>query len=347
MTAPDVTQLRLTSSSNPGLSFRGIDETATVTDVTNPGRTPAGTIVWYVDGNLHPRQQLNGQSSETEFFGAGTYKVQAAYCPDSNALRASVGTLSQTVVDHFASATDVTVSPDPTVAGQPARFTSTVSAVPPGSGTPTGTVQFTESDGSPIGPPVVLAAGKASLLVSAPAGQYTVHANYSGESGPSGFTASSGSVGQTVNKADTATTISSDTNPVVGGDDVTFTMFVTTGPPGAVPATGPVAIIIDGQSFGPIPLFPFSPTTSAVKVTFTAPTVPQRNTIGAAYSGDANTNPSSAPTFVQTVSRRPAPVRPRRRSRRRPYRPRPRCPRPRPRPRPPPPGRRRPPRFRQ
>ena len=137
-------------------------------------------------------------------------------------------------------------------------------------------------------------------MVSAGAGSYTVRASYSGDAD---FHASSDSAGQTVKRADTTTTISSDTNPVTPGGTVTFTVTVTTIAPGDVQPTGTVAILVNGEDVsGPIPLFDEGPTAGAVAVTFNAPTTTRTDIIGAAYSGDASTNPSTSPTFAQTVA---------------------------------------------
>jgi hypothetical protein len=161
-------------------------------------------------------------------------------------------------------------------------------------------VQFVDGGGTPLGPPVTLSSGKATLVLAANAGHYTVRADYSGDAN---FSTSSTSVGHTVNRAETSTSITSDHNPAAGGDDVTFTVFVNTTPPGGLRPTGPIAILADGQDVsGPIPLFPAGPTSAGVAVTFTAPQGPRSDDIGAVYRGDANTNPSSAPTFVQTIT---------------------------------------------
>ena len=181
-----------------------------------------------------------------------------------------------------------TVVPDPTVAGQSATFAATVAVVSPGAGTPTGTVQFADDDGTPILGPVSLSGGTASLSVPAAAGSYRVHATYSGDVH---FLGNSTTVDQTVNKADTATTLTGSAAQVAPGQSVVLTAIVGVTPPGDVPTFGSLQFSANGIPVGnPLPLGG----AMGVRVTLTAPQAPGRYVIGVAYGGDDNTNPSSA-----------------------------------------------------
>src|SRR5207244_607253 len=71
----------------------------------------------------------------------GSHAITATYGGDTN-FTGSDGTTTQTVL--AGTATVVTSAPNPSVFGQPVTFTATVTAVPPGTGTPTGTVTFAE-----------------------------------------------------------------------------------------------------------------------------------------------------------------------------------------------------------
>ena len=105
----------------------------------------------------------------------------------------------------------MTITPDPTVAWQPARFRATVLDTEADGPEPEGTVQFTESDGTPIGEPVPLdATGHADFDAAAGAGTYVVKALYSGDDlhAPSQTAAS-----QHVTRQTTTTTIVSSVNP--------------------------------------------------------------------------------------------------------------------------------------
>ncbi|KOG43119.1 vegetative cell wall protein, partial [Streptomyces decoyicus] len=69
---------------------------------------------------------------------AGSHPVTATYSGDAN-FTTSTGGDTQTV-NKAATSTTLTSSPDPSTFGQPVTFTATVAAVPPGVGTPTGSV---------------------------------------------------------------------------------------------------------------------------------------------------------------------------------------------------------------
>jgi hypothetical protein len=95
--------------------------------------------------------------------------------------------------------TTVGSSLNPSVYGQSVTFTASVTAVSPGSGTPTGTVQFLV-DGSNFGAPVPLTSGLATggSLSTLTAGTHIITAAYSGDGT---FSASTGSFTQTVTPA--------------------------------------------------------------------------------------------------------------------------------------------------
>ena len=101
-------------------------------------------------------------------------------------------------------------------------FTATVSANAPGSGTPTGSVTFT--NGSTTLATVALTNGAATYSTAKLAtGQATITATYKGSGS---FTTSSASLTQTVNQDVTSATVTSSLNPSVSGQSVTFTVTV-------------------------------------------------------------------------------------------------------------------------
>ena len=81
-------------------------------------------------------------------------------------------------VDPAATSTALASSVNPSGVGQPVTFTATVTAIPPGAGTPVGNVQF--FDGAvPLGLPVALAGGQAQLTTSSlAAGPHSITAVY-------------------------------------------------------------------------------------------------------------------------------------------------------------------------
>lgn len=139
--------------------------------------------------------------------------------------------------------TTVSSSLNPSTYGDAVTFTATVTS---NEGSPTGSVQFT-IDGVSAGPARPLNEnGSATFTTSAlTAGTHTVSATYFGE----GFSSTTGELpgGQVVNRAPTATTVSSSANPSTQGEAVTFTATVssTVGIPG-----GFVQFRIDGSTAG-------------------------------------------------------------------------------------------------
>jgi hypothetical protein len=197
-----------------------------------------------------------------------------------------------------ATTTSVTSSANPSVFGQPVTFTATVSTA--GLGTPSGNVQFFDG-ANPIGAATALnASGQAQLTTSAlSVGNHTITAQYAGDV-PNGFNSSGGSLagGQTVNKANTTSGLTSNqSNPVGTNTPVTFTVTVNAVAPGAGTRTGTATFNRNG-----------SPVCSNVAINASGQatcnltfTIAGNYNITVVYSGDSNFNASTSPTFVQQV----------------------------------------------
>ncbi|TMC08981.1 MAG: choice-of-anchor D domain-containing protein [Chloroflexi bacterium] len=192
-----------------------------------------------------------------------------------------------------ATTTTVASSSNPSVFGQPVTFTVTVTANPPATDTPVGTVAVT-ADGNPLAT-VGLVNGQATVTTSAlGVGVHTIAAAYSGSAS---FLASTGTLTtQTVNQDSTTTTVTSSANPSVFGQPVTFTVAVAANPPGAGTPTGQAVLTIDGGSPTVLSLVngQTSLTTAALAV--------GSHTVIAAYAGDPNFR-SSLGTITQTVNK--------------------------------------------
>src|SRR5205823_956474 len=132
-------------------------------------------------------------------------------------------------------------SVNPSVFGQNLQFTATV-APASGTGTPTGTVQFTV-DGANFGSAATISGGSATspTIGTLTVGTHSVGATYSGDSA---FSGSSGSLTQTISKADTTTVVTSSGSPVFG-QSVTLTATVSATAPGAGVPGGSVQFAID------------------------------------------------------------------------------------------------------
>ena len=98
-------------------------------------------------------------------FLIGYHSAEAVYSGDSNFAGSSGGADQSVLADP--TTTTVTSSANPSNYLQPVTFTAAVAAATPGSGTPTGQVQFS-FDGTPVGSPVSLDAnGNATLTTDA------------------------------------------------------------------------------------------------------------------------------------------------------------------------------------
>src|SRR2546421_1743424 len=128
-----------------------------------------------------------------------------------------------------ATTTSVASSVNPSVFGQNVHFTATV-APTSGTGTPTGTVQFS-LDGTNFGTAATMSGGSATSPTTGTltVGTHSVGATYSGDTA---FSGSSGSLTQTISKADTTTVVSSSVSPSVFGQAVTLTAPVSAAAPG-------------------------------------------------------------------------------------------------------------------
>ncbi|WEK03857.1 MAG: Ig-like domain repeat protein [Candidatus Devosia phytovorans] len=212
---------------------------------------PDGTVVFTVGGVAQaPVTLVNGTANLlVPDLAVGTYAITAAYSGGDSYLPSS-DTGSGTV-NKAASTLVVNSSANPSVTGQGLTLTAIASG-PAAAGAPTGTVVFTidgvDSD------PVNLSGGSASLAMSAkPVGTHTVTAAYSGNANLNPSSASLPG-GQTVARAATSVSISSDTPAPALGATVTFTAQVAPVAPGSGTPTGNVVFSIDGVPQSPVAL---------------------------------------------------------------------------------------------
>ena len=171
------------TSSAPSVVY---GQAPTVTATIGSGRgLPAGAVTFTVDGHQvgAPVALTNDHATSGPLSGlaVGSHQVTATFTPTrADVYATATGTLRQ-VVARAATSTTVTPNRDDVVA--------VVAAVPPGAGTPTGTVTFTV-DGQLIGT-ATLSGGVATLQHTVPAGAArAAAATYNGDGN---FTGSSGS----------------------------------------------------------------------------------------------------------------------------------------------------------
>jgi phospholipase C len=185
--------------------------------------------------------------------------------------------------------TTIASSANPSAFGQTVTFTATVTANL--SGSPTGTVTF--SDGTTSLGSSALTGGTATLSTATLAvGIHSIKAVYSGDSN---FSSSSAMLSQTINQASTTVALLSGINPSSLGESVTFTATITPQYSGQASGTvtfkdgsatlGSAAVSNDVANF----------TTSALAV--------GTHSITAVYGGDGNFTGSTSSVLSQVVTK--------------------------------------------
>jgi large repetitive protein len=178
------------SSANPSVSSQSVTFTATVSAVAPGAGTPTGNVTFLANGNpIGIGMLVNGVATcTTSALPLGTTIISAGYAGDAD-FNLSVSSQIPQVVNQAATTTSVVGAPNPSTAGQSVTFTSTVVVTPPGTGTPTGTVQFAV-DSVNVGAPVTLnGCGQATFTTSGlAAGNRTITAAYSGDTNFNGST---------------------------------------------------------------------------------------------------------------------------------------------------------------
>ena len=273
----------------------GYGDTVTFTaTVAAPTGTPTGTVTFQSDGTTIAGCDLQPMTTgvatcETDDLDAGSHTITADYS-GSDSYESSSATPLDQVIAQAATTTELSVDTNPSVFGDSVTFTAAVMGLPYGE-VPTGTVQFM-IDGVAAGAPVPVAAGSASLVVNGlAAGDHEITADYSGSTN---YEASSDSLTQTVDRAETSTVVESDMNPSVYGDAVTFTATVS-----PHPAAGTVQFTVDGDDLGgPVAVDAYGVAVSDALATLGS----GDHEVVATFSGTANYQ-SSDSTLTQTVLR--------------------------------------------
>ena len=180
----------------------------------------SGTVTFNIDGtNQSTLGTLSGGVATFDASGlaTGSHSIYAVYNGDTNYTGSTSSVLTQVV--NALTTTSVGSSLNPSIFGQAVTFTATVTATPPASGTPTGTVTFMDSATS-LGPGT-LSGGVATLSTSSlVVGGHTISVVYGGDSNFTGSTSSG--ITQTVNpvNAPRVTSISPMSGRTAGGTSV-------------------------------------------------------------------------------------------------------------------------------
>jgi autotransporter-associated beta strand protein len=279
--------------------------TATVAAQSPGAGTPTGTVTFSGAGITTETDNLTTVGSNQvavfqQVLVPGSYSITASYNGDSNFLTSSTGIspFSQTISKASVTVT-VGSSQNPSVTGQAVTFSATIAAVSPG-GTAPGSLLPQGSailtiDGHQIGSSVNVVNGAVSFpattafltVTSSPHSVqvfYTTDGNYASNNG-------SLSGGQTVNKASTGVAVSSNHNPSVFGQPVTFSAVITPVSPGSGAPGGTATLFIDGNQIGVAATV--VPGVSNSTVSFPATTqfltaAAAAHSVQIVYNGDAN-----------------------------------------------------------
>jgi VCBS repeat-containing protein len=286
----DASSITLGSSANPSVFGQSVVMTATVSALAPGAGTPTGAIT-FSDGSTSlgtaALDSTGTASLTTSALGVGTHTITASYAGDSN-FNASTSSLSQ-IVNNIAATVKLNSSANPSVFGQGVTFTITVAAS--GASTPTGAVTL-QQDGSSTMTTLSLVNGQASFTTASLAiGSHSITASY----GDGNFNSSSSTLAQMVNKASTATTLSSSASPSTLSQSVTFTAAVSVVAPGAGTLTGSVTFNDGSNALTTVPL-----NSNGMATLTTSSLAVNSHSITAVYSGDSNFN-SSTGSMMQSV----------------------------------------------
>ena len=264
-----------------------------------------GTVQFADDGvTIGAGAVSGGQATfETDALTLGAHPVTALYEGDDDFVgNSSTNTVVQTV-DPASTSVDVTGNHDPGVVGQAIAYTASVAVAAPGSGTPTGSVSFSDA-GSPIPtcqdlalPPTPPLEVTCSVSYGTD-GAHSVTATYGGDAD---FMSSTGTLAEDVAPVSTTTTVVPSPPTSTSGQSVTLTATVapTTGtstPDGAVTFTD------GGTALGTSTLSTTDGVTSASMLVTTLPV--GSDSVTASYGGGPGfLASSSAGAASVTVSR--------------------------------------------
>jgi large repetitive protein len=180
--------------------------TATVTSTPPGSGTPAGSVQFRADGQAFGGAvPLSGGTAtrSTNQLSVGSHVITAEYTPNGQTFAGSTGTLNPNQqVGKAGTTTGITdVSPEPSNPGESYTVSVTVQPVPPGGGTPDGTVSISDGQGGSCTASLGGGgSGSCDLSSSAP-GAKTLTATYNGSASYDG---SSTTAAHSVNTPPTA-----------------------------------------------------------------------------------------------------------------------------------------------
>ncbi len=281
----------LATSGSPSIYGTAVTFTATVT--TNGSLAPTGTVNFLDGGVKIGSATLTGTTGVATFttssLAVGSHTITAAYLGNTNDGPGTSPAITQ-VVNLAATATTISASPNPGIAGKAVTLTAKV-ALTTGSAALTGTVTFTDGTAT-LGTAAVSSGGTATLIQALAPGVHSIVATYSGDTNDKG--SASAPLALTVNQATTAVTLTTSGTPAQVLSAVQFKAVVSGN--GGTP-TGKVTFTVDGATAG----------SSALDATGTAIFTDSSLAVGthsvtAAYAGDTNDASSASAALSQVIT---------------------------------------------
>jgi autotransporter-associated beta strand protein len=279
--------------------------TATAAPVAPGIATPTGLVTFF-DGPVGGGTALVTKALDSggvatlqlSSLAAGTHTISASYAGDAHVTTA-MGALDFTV-NQATTATALTSSANPGTFGDAIVYSASVTAATPATATPSGTVTFV-IDGVSQTPVALTTQGKAMLIRSSlPAGAHTIQANYDGTTNFAG--SNSATVNETILNASTVV-VTSNANPSVFGQSVTFNATVAAKAPATGIPPGQVAFVIDGVTQPAVNINTAGKAILSLSNLGTGP-----HTVAANYLGSTTFAASGSTTISQKVNKAGATV---------------------------------------
>ena len=265
--------------------------------------TPTGTLTFVEGTTLSATKPLDASGTTSLTASAltvGTHNILVSYSGDANYLAMDATQMYRVVVGQAATTTTVSAGPSPSTYGQPVTISATVAPNAPGSGTPTGALEF-YVDGNDLGAGQPNGGGTYTFTTSALAiGNHSITASYQGDTNFAASTSQS-PASQEVDQA-LAQINQVTTSPAIANDDaqINLTAIVRAVHAGAGFPSGTVGFF---QQPGALPLGQATLTNGTATFTLAAGVLaPGTYSIVATYSGDRYFAATTvSPTATQVV----------------------------------------------
>ncbi len=218
--------------------------------VSSTGGVPSGSVNFYdltTGTDLGSFALSDGVATTPTIatLGVGQHTIEATFLGDGN----FAVSFTQTSLTVRQDAIAVHATPSAAEFGQAVTLSATITAAPPGTGMPTGTVDFVDtSTGTDLGS-APLVGGVASLapIDTFGVGTQAIVATYSGDDD---FATGTGPLNLAVIAAPTATTVRATPNPAAYGGTVVLQAAVSADALSSATPAGTVQFAVDGLAYG-------------------------------------------------------------------------------------------------